>query len=286
MQGFFNIDKPLGITSHDVVNRIRRVVGMKRVGHAGTLDPLANGVLIVAIGRTTRLIEYVMGQHKTYQATVRLGQTTTTYDAEGEITSERPVPILTPALLEETLAPFRGEIDQIPPIYSAIKQNGQPIYKLARRGIAVELQPRRVTIDRLALIGVDGVDVTLQIDCSTGTYIRSLAYDWGEALRCGGHLIALRRTYIGAFSADTAVRLDQLTPENVQNYLLPPDVGVAHLPRLDVTPESASILIQGKKLPINEEDPSAETIVAYADQHLLGILTRQSDHWQPHKLFL
>ena len=150
--GVLNVDKPIGLTSHDVVNRVRRIAGMRRVGHAGTLDPLATGVLLVCLGRATRLVEYLTGQPKTYLATIRLGQTTNTYDAEGEITAETPV-TATAQEIETALADFRGPISQLPPMFSAVKQSGRPLYKLARQGEEVERAPRQVTIYELNLTG-------------------------------------------------------------------------------------------------------------------------------------
>ena len=210
MEGILNIDKPEGMTSHDVVNRVRRACGLRRVGHAGTLDPLATGVLVVCVGRATRLAEYVVGQPKEYVAVVRLGQTTDTYDADGTILEERPVSADS-ATIQTALQQFTGPIEQIPPMYSAIKRDGKPLYKLARQGIEVERKARAITIYNLTLEDRTENDITLRVACSTGTYIRSLAHDLGEVLGCGGHIVALRRTRVGSFSAENAVPLDQLT---------------------------------------------------------------------------
>lgn len=284
--GILSVDKPTGITSHDVVGRLRRIAGTRRVGHAGTLDPIATGVLVLAIGRATRLLEYVQGQAKQYRATVRLGQTTATYDAEGEIEEERPFAHLTPAAIATALAPFRGTITQQPPAYSAIKQDGQPLYKLARKGIAVDVPTREVTIYDLTLVSVDLPDVVLDVHCSTGTYIRSLAHDLGAALGCGGHIVALRRTAIGAFAVAESVALDGLTADNWRSYLLPPDTAVAHLPRLDLTATAADQLLLGQLAPRLPAQPPDELVRAYApDGGFIGIVNGVEDFWKPKKMF-
>ncbi|MGB1251209.1 MAG: tRNA pseudouridine(55) synthase TruB, partial [Candidatus Promineifilaceae bacterium] len=268
MIGFLNIDKPQVLTSHGVVARVRRVAGMKKVGHAGTLDPLATGVLVVGLGRATRLIEYIMGRPKIYQTTVRLGQTTDTYDADGDVVQERPVAV-SDEQLADALQPFRGEIEQVPPMYSAIKRQGQPLYKLARQGIEVERAARRINVYALDVIERQGDAVTLEVACSTGTYIRSLAHDLGESLGCGGHVTMLRRTRIGelesgglGFSAETATPLDALTPENIQSHLFSVETAIGHLPRVDLTDEMAKLLKFGKQIELVEEF-SAEIIAAF-----------------------
>lgn len=289
--GVLNIDKPAALTSHDVVNQIRRIAGIRRVGHAGTLDPLATGVLLICLGRATRLVEYLTGQPKTYLATIRLGQTTNTYDAEGEITAERPV-TATPQEIEAALAAFRGPISQLPPMFSAVKQGGRPLYKLARQGEEVERAPRHVTIYELDLDPVGFrkptgslLDIQLRVVCSAGTYIRSLAHDLGQALSCGGHITQLRRTAVGSFTVETAVPLDHLTPDNLPTHLLPPDAAVQHLPRLDVTAEEALALQQGKQIG-SQPTPSNTPLARAYDENgrFLGILTAGENGWQPHKI--
>ncbi len=211
MHGFLNIDKPAGMTSHDVVAHIRRAARQKRVGHSGTLDPAATGVLVVALGNATRLIEYVQdATSKRYLATVQLGATTTTDDAEGELLATAAVPPLDRAAIEQALEPLRGEIMQVPPMYSALHHQGRRLHELARDGIVVERAARPVTIERLELIEWSTPLLTLDIMCSKGTYIRSLARDLGESLGCGAHLQALRRTAVGTFLIEDALPLDQL----------------------------------------------------------------------------
>lgn len=279
-EGICTIDKPGGMTSHDVVNQVRRACRTRRVGHAGTLDPLATGVLVVGVGRATRLIEYIVGMPKEYESVVRLGQTTDTYDADGDVTSEHPVDV-SDAALEAALARFRGTIEQVPPMYSAIKRAGQPLYKLARAGIEVERQSRTVTITELSVVVRSEADITLRVGCSTGTYIRSLAHDLGAVLGCGAHVRALRRTRVGPFSAETALPLSAVSPA----HLLRLDSAVAHLSRLDVTAAEAIDLAHGRRI---ARDAAAEADIARvydATGRFTGIVRAAGDQWQPHKIF-
>src|SRR5215212_1679502 len=212
LHGFLNIDKPAGMTSHDVVAQIRRAARQKRVGHAGTLDPAATGVLVVALGNATRLIEYVQDStSKRYLAIVQLGTTTTTDDAEGTVLTTAAVPPLNRAAIEQALEPFRGEIMQVPPMYSALHHQGRRLHELAREGIVVERTARPVTIEQLELLDWSTPLLTVNIMCSKGTYIRSLAHDLGESLGCGAYLQALRRTAVGTFLIEDAVPLHRLT---------------------------------------------------------------------------
>ncbi|MFW6182440.1 MAG: tRNA pseudouridine(55) synthase TruB [Chloroflexota bacterium] len=293
MEGLLNVDKPLHLTSHDVVARVRRLCDTRRVGHAGTLDPLASGVLVLAVGRATRLLEYVVGQHKEYQARVRLGQETNTYDGEGEITAQRPVPV-TRADVEQALQQFRGDIAQIPPMYSALKKGGKRLYELARQGKEVEREARRVTIYDLEILTWDRPMLTVRVRCSTGTYIRSLAHDLGQALGTGAYLSGLRRTAIGAFSVQDAAPLADLTADNIGSYLLPPERAVAHLPRLVLSEEDALRLAQGQRLTQGQRLPSRadgeegeETLAgAYDEQgRFVGVVQAEEGRWRPRKIF-
>src|SRR5215207_3710637 len=192
--GFLNIDKPLRMTSHDVVAQVRRKFKLKRVGHAGTLDPLATGVLVVCLGAATRLSEYVMDSTKQYRARVTLGVTTTTYDAEGDVVQQREAGHITRKMVEAALPQFTGEIDQLPPMYSAIKKGGRKLYEIARAGETIELTPRRITIYGLEIVEWSPPECVLDVTCSAGTYIRSLAFDLGKALGVGAYLSGLVRT--------------------------------------------------------------------------------------------
>ncbi len=286
LAGLLNIDKPLGLTSHDVVAQVRRVAGMRRVGHGGTLDPLAGGVLVVAVGVATRLLEYVGAQPKTYEAVVRLGQTSNTYDAEGELSPGEPAGELPRDRLAEALAQFRGPIEQVPPMYSAIKRDGQPLYALARQGIEVDRAPRPVTIYELELLDWSPPELRLRVRCSAGTYIRSLAHDLGQALGTGGYLAALRRCAVGQFVIDSAVPLENLSSANIAGCLLPPDSAVAHLPRLDVDEAAVTRLRQGQRLPRESGAAGEELARVYGpDGAFIGIVRAAAGEWQPHKMF-
>lgn len=244
MFGFLNIYKPKGMTSHDVVAVIRRLTKIKQVGHTGTLDPFAEGVLPVCIGKATRLIEY-LDDDKEYLATVKFGSATTTYDLEGEITYTSNTKITEENLIKE-LENFKGEISQIPPIYSAIKVKGKKLYEYARKGESVDIQPRKVTIEKLELKNFDYESQTaeLLIACSKGTYIRSLAHDLGKNLCSGGHLIKLVRTSAGKFKVETSASLDGL---NVNENLINP-VTVISLPKIELSSSEYEDILRGRQI--------------------------------------
>lgn len=210
MDGVLIIDKELGLTSNDVVRKVRRLLGLRRVGHCGTLDPLATGVLPVAVGRGTRLVEFLMEGEKTYRATLKLGESTATQDAEGDVLERRDWSGITEPAIVAVAATLVGPIAQIPPMYSALKRDGVPLYKLARQGVEVVREARAVTIFRLDVLAIDLPFVTIEVDCSKGTYIRTLAHDLGQLLGCGGHLTALRRTRNGRFGEAESITLTAL----------------------------------------------------------------------------
>ena len=223
MNGIVIVDKPVGWTSQDVVSKLRGKLHTKRIGHGGTLDPMATGVLPVFVGRATRGVEFFEHAEKTYETVLRLGLLTDTEDTSGTVLEERSVAV-TEEQLEAALAQFRGEILQIPPMYSALKVNGQKLYDLARKGKEVERQPRPITIHELELLGFDGRDAKLRVRCSKGTYIRTLCKDIGLALGCGGCMAELRRTAAGAYTEAEAVKLDTLIEsEEPETYLRPVD---------------------------------------------------------------
>ena len=209
------IDKPLDWTSFDVIRKIRNTIRIKKVGHAGTLDPLATGLLIVCTGKFTKRINEYMAQEKEYTGTITLGATTPTYDLESEPQDFKSVDGVTEEMIREKTAQFTGEIQQVPPIHSAIKQKGKPVYLLARKGIDVVLEPRTLTIHEFEITKIEMPVVSFKVVCSTGTYIRSLANDFGAALGCGGYLSSLRRTRIGEFSAENAMSVDQFVDQVV-----------------------------------------------------------------------
>ena len=246
--GFLNVYKPKGITSHDVVAKLRRVTKIKQIGHTGTLDPFAEGVLPVCIGKATRLIEY-LDDEKEYIATVRFGKNTDTYDIEGNITAEFDTKVTREEILA-ALKTFEGEISQIPPLYSAIKVNGKKLYDYAREGKDVEVKPRNVKINKIELLDFDGIksQAKILVACSKGTYIRSIAYDLGVKLECGGFLTELVRTKAGMFNIENAVPLEDLASiETVQTNLIEP-LEVLNLPKLVIDDFEHKKVIQGQVL--------------------------------------
>lgn len=236
MDGIVIVDKPQGWTSQDVVSKLRGVFRTRRIGHGGTLDPMATGVLPVFVGRATRGVEFFEHAEKIYEAELLLGTITDTEDVTGTVLETHPVSV-TREELEAALARFRGEISQIPPMYSAIKINGQKLYDLARKGQEVERKPRKITIFSLECLSFDGSTARLRVHCSKGTYIRTLCKDIGEALGCGGCMAALRRVQAGEYDLSRAVTLETLTGcENPEKYLLPVDSLFAKYPAVTLTP--------------------------------------------------
>lgn len=252
--GLIVVDKPGGMTSHDVVARIRRLARTRRVGHGGTLDPMATGVLVIGVGRATRLLTYVIGAGKSYTATIRFGQATVTDDAEGDVIAVTPTGSVDDAAIRAVLAMLTGEIDQVPSAVSAIKIDGQRAYKRVRGGETVELPPRRVTISRLDVLAVrrdqpDVVDVDVDVTCSSGTYIRAIARDAGLALGVGGHLTALRRTAVGGFALDEAATLTELERRAPEVVNLPlAEAAARFFPQREASADEAKILSHGGPL--------------------------------------
>ena len=249
--GLVVVDKPAGVTSHDVVARVRRLSGTRKVGHAGTLDPMATGVLVIGVGRATRILGHLALTEKSYAATIRLGASTVTDDADGAVVAEADASGVTPAALADEIARLTGEIRQIPSAVSAIKVDGVRSYARVRSGEQVELAARVVVIRKLEVVGtrlVDSrLDVDVEVDCSSGTYVRALARDLGTALGVGGHLTALRRTRVGPFTVAAARTLDQLAEEFT---LVPLAAAVAAVfPRLDVDADTAARVAHGAPLP-------------------------------------
>lgn len=253
--GVVIVDKPAGITSHDVVGRCRRFFGTRKVGHAGTLDPMATGVLVVGIERATKILGLLTATTKSYAATIRLGQSTSTDDAEGEVLQTVPAGHIGDGAITSAISALRGDVAQIPSSVSAIKVGGKRAYQLAREGQTVELAARDVRIDRfeaLALrrhtdVGAGVVDVDIEVDCSSGTYIRALARDIGAALNVGGHLTALRRTRVGVFGLDEARTPDELAEQAQLSYTLD-EACLLAFPRRDLTEEDAKSARHGRAL--------------------------------------
>ncbi len=297
MDGILNINKPAGKTSYGVVAMVKRLTGERRVGHAGTLDPDATGVLPVCLGKGTRIVEYLSAAAKTYRAAIELGAATDTYDAGGRITQRGDPSGIDRTQLESALAPFRGTIGQTPPMYSALKHRGQPLYKLARAGISIERKSRPVTVHRLEITGWQPPVVTLEIECSKGTYIRSLAHDLGQALGCGAYLKSLIRTRYGPFDINEAVSMPQLEEAcregNRERFVYAVDYVLQDYRAVVIDEAAEKAMRQGNLLtlePVNELDTTANTRCrAYApDGRFLGILRCVPDKgaWQPEKVFI
>lgn len=293
--GILNLNKPRGPTSHDIIDRVRRLTGIRRVGHAGTLDPMATGVLLVCIGKATRVSEYLVAGQKVYRARVRLGIATDTYDAEGQVVASTDPVDTNRAEVEMALAPFRGTIEQVPPMYSALKHKGQPLHKLARQGVEVKREPRRVEIARLELTEWAPPECTLEVTCSPGTYVRALAHDLGQALGCGAHLTSLARLASGGFRLKDAVTLDAFAQASAQGHwsdlLHPIDAALAHFPALHLDAEGARRLCAGQAVTPPQPPPlggGGGLARAYGLDGAflaLAIYDPVTKAWRPHKVF-
>lgn len=247
MQGLILLNKPEGITSFAAVKKIKWLSGEKRVGHTGTLDPLATGVLPIFLGRATALSGILLDADKSYVATVKLGITTDTYDITGAVLSEQKAEV-SQVELQEVLKGFVGEIEQIPPIYSALKKDGVRLYDLAREGKTVEIEPRKIKISRIELLQFKEDTFKITVDCSKGTYIRSLCRDIGEALGCGATMTALERTATSGFNLDDTVSLDLLTKENIEDFIKPEEEALLYLREVNVTEKQAIRFSNGGQL--------------------------------------
>ncbi len=296
--GILNLNKPIGWTSHDVVAKVRRLLGQREVGHAGTLDPLATGVLLTCVGRATRVAEYLMGGEKVYHVTCRLGITTDTYDTDGQIVAVAPVPALTEDELRVALSRFVGQIQQRPPAYSAIKQDGVPAYRRARRGEQMELAPRPVAIREIVFPSQgpsQGAwltpDLTFEVTCSAGTYVRSLVHDLGQALGCGAAMTGLSRLASGRFTLADAVTLDALADAadsgQVGRYLWPLSAALEGFTPIPASPEIASRLSLGQPIPADKAPGGEMGYALGQDGELLAIVVydHARQQWRPRKVF-
>ena len=223
--GFLLVDKPSGITSSKLVQLIRKTFYLNKIGHTGTLDPLATGLMVLCVGQATKFSQFLLVKDKSYRVSIKLGVATDTFDAEGLVTSEKAVNHVTRELIEASLTNFQGEIEQIPPMYSAIKKNGVPLYKMARRGLKIDLEPRKVRIYEIKMLGFDGKFLDLKVCCSKGTYIRTIAADLGDVLGCGAHVVELRRLSVGTYDEKDMLTFDELVKleytDGLADYLLP-----------------------------------------------------------------
>jgi tRNA pseudouridine55 synthase len=273
IDGLLVVDKPAGWTSHDVVGRIRRLAGTRRVGHAGTLDPMATGVLVVGVGRATRLLGHLALADKDYDATIRLGVTTTTDDAEGEILTGKDASGVTDEQLVAAMSRLTGDIEQVPSAVSAVKVDGERAYKRARRGEEVKLRARPVHVARFELVARHGADVDVAVSCSTGTYVRALARDVGAALGVGAHLTALRRTRVGGFGLDRARTLEQLADDLSVVPLA--DAVAAAFPRVVVSDDDARRLVFGQ--PVHLSDAPTSPFGVFAPDGAVVAVGEQRD---------
>jgi tRNA pseudouridine55 synthase len=295
MDGILNINKAPGMTSFAVVSRVKHICREKHCGHAGTLDPLATGVLPICLGQATRVIEYLFDHAKTYRAELKLGVTSDTYDSEGKILTECDASKVSRQDIEKVLPQFRGNILQKPPMYSALKHQGQPLYKLAREGIEIEREDRPVSIYQLEIVDFKSPLLTLEIECSKGTYIRSLADDIGKALGCGAVMQGLVRRQVGDFKIEEALTLEQLEEAFKQGTgeknLYAADYALQNFPALIVNHEQQCSLVHGMPLaiPVQGELKDLGFTRAYNQQgDFVGMLKWDVEkaHWQPHKIFI
>ncbi|MBS4153727.1 tRNA pseudouridine(55) synthase TruB [Cobetia sp. MC34] len=277
IDGVLLLDKPKGMSSNYALQKARRLYQAQKAGHTGTLDPMATGLLPVCFGEATKFSSHLLEADKVYRARIKFGQVTDTGDAEGTVIREREISEIAPAELDAVLDRFRGEIDQVPPMYSALKHQGRPLYELARQGIEIERAVRRVTIYNMALLARHSDGIEIEVAVSKGTYIRSLAEDIGEALGCGAHLTALRRLKTGPFTGDAMLdfeRLEALADQQArEGVLLPVDILLDHLPRLDITAEMARMILRGQQAETTTGSLEVDSLArVYQDQQLLGLV--------------
>lgn len=277
VSGVLLLDKPVGWTSNAALQAVKRLYRARKAGHTGSLDPLASGLLPLCLGEATKLSGFLLNADKTYRFTCRLGATTTTGDADGEIVRARPVGALSRARVEDALEQFTGVIQQVPPMYSALKRGGQPLYELARRGLEVEREPREVTVRELRLLRLENEELECELRCSKGTYVRALAADLGEALGCGAHVVALRRTAVEPYDAARMVTLETLRARAAEDcsaldaLLLPPDSAVASLPAVRVGGDVAFYWRQGQPVLIPRAPTQGWVRLYQDDEWFLGL---------------
>lgn len=284
--GFLVVDKPQGSTSHDIVAKVRRGIGVKRIGHAGTLDPMATGVLVLCIGAATRLSEYVMASQKVYTATVKLGVETDTYDADGQVVATADTAHLSPQDIEAALSNFQGDVEQVPPMYSAIKQDGKKLYELARQGKEVERPSRQVHL-QTELVELDLPILKIKVTCSAGTYIRSIAHDLGALLDVGAHLTQLRREASGSLHDPVMwdILVAAMTDGTWTQYLINERQALSQFPALHLTIEQTEDILQGRA--ILKTDNSSDLCRAYSsDGQFIAILASHDNQRRPVKVFL
>ncbi|MBQ7128618.1 MAG: tRNA pseudouridine(55) synthase TruB [Clostridia bacterium] len=287
MNGFVLINKPFGATSFKVTGAVKRKTGEKRCGHAGTLDPIATGVLPVMIGRATRLIDLIDDNKKAYKAEIVFGLTTDTLDCEGEVLTDQPVNV-TEEQIRSALKDFEGEITQIPPMYSALSKDGVKLYKLARKGVEVERKPRKVTVFSIKLLSFDGVDTAeIEVVCSKGTYIRTIIDDLGMKLKCGAFMSKLKRTYGSGFSLDECISLQDFLESDIKDTVIPADKAVMSFPAIFVTQKQAVRFQNGNELDLKRLRiiEKASYYRVYLGKKFLGLGEIKNDSLKPKCVF-
>jgi tRNA pseudouridine55 synthase len=290
VSGVLVVDKPVGLTSHDVVQIIRRGTGIRRAGHTGTLDPRASGVLVILVGPAVRLSEYVSASDKRYQATIRLGASTDTYDAEGVITSSTEVGDITEERFEDVLQHFVGQIEQVPPPYSAVKVKGRKAYEMARKGEEVDLEPRTIEVYSLEVLEWAPPEAVIDVYCSSGTYVRSLAHDLGRELGTGAHLVGLRRTKSGRFTLRDAVPLRRLQEAfdagNWYRFLIPAAEALSDWPMVELNADQVELIRHGHRIPSDSGEKGwARGVSEQGDLVALLEVDEEAQEWQPRKVF-
>ena len=276
LHGIVLLDKPIGLSSNVALQKVKRILRAKKAGHTGTLDPLATGLLVVCLGEATKVSAYLLDAEKRYLTTFKLGETTETGDTEGDVLEQKDVTEAMKARIPEVIEQFTGEIEQIPPMYSAIKHKGQPLYKLARAGEVVERESRTVHIHEMNLIKVEGDEVTLDIRCSKGTYIRTLAEDMGQELGCGAHVSELRRTGLGPFTMEGMVTLDELyaakeQPEVLKNMILPIETALSDWPDVNLNDDTAYYLRMGQAVQVPQAPTQGWVRIYAGENDFLGV---------------
>ena len=282
VDGILILDKPIGCSSNQALQQVRKLYRARKAGHCGSLDPLATGILPICLGEATKFSSYLLGANKTYRATCRLGETTTTGDTEGEVVERRPVTVEV-TQVERSLAQFVGEIEQIPPMYSALKHQGKRLYQLAREGKQVERKARQVTIYQLALLSCSGDSLSFEVSCSKGTYIRTLAEDIGAVLGCGAHLTALRRSAVDSFVEQDAITIDQLQlleqkgMDQLDDLLLPVTRAVVQFPELILDASSSLMISQGKRVQLGASETVGLRRLVTGEGRFMGLGKVASD---------
>jgi len=281
LTGVLNCNKPAGWTSFDVIRKLRSALGVKKMGHTGSLDPIATGVLVICLGKATRLVQLLMVNDKEYIAEFRFGAATDTYDSEGKITFEGTPPDNLTAAIEEHLGEFQGEIMQTPPPYSAAKKDGERLYKLAREGKPTDVPPRQVTLHRFELTRVEGDLATLKITCSKGTYVRGLAHELGKVIGCGAHLTWLTRTRNGIFNVEDGLSVDIARAElgeAAEAAIIPPEKALAYLPKTEILGDDHARYLNGMAVPMLDKLPLGQQARVFGPRGFIGVGTVEPGH--------